>query len=475
MNYFPNLMIISAIFSFWIIPKITSLEHQVSFTSNTKPYQIIWNSPIKRCGIKFGVDINITKYGIYQNTYTESGEYGDDWVGDKVALLANFNNFGNWPYLEPFRNGRPINHTGWPDQNALKNETVKLHNGGVPQEGNLTDHLRTLKMSVDRILPENFTGLGVFDMEYWRPIYKTLFSFKAYKEHSMNNTRSKHPGYREEALQSLAKVEFEIAAKEFMDQSVKFVQSLRPNAIFGYYGYPFCFKDSDAYECSDSTYEWNEQMQWLANSSSALFPSGYFYKQSSDSYKETKTHALLMATKKWRSRTNDVHKPIYLYTKIGIDYPAPFYTWLDLVNSIGKSADLGIDGALMWGNHYLESSEENCIQTKSYIDEIFGPFVKEVLSFTESCSRTLCNSHGRCALKDATRPSKSLRLISKKIRVLKTYYKSGLRNMREEQILFTNPGSYLTQLYTIDHNINHVKKNYRCECFRGYKGYYCQH
>lgn len=66
------------------------------------------------------------------------------------------------------------------------------------------------------------------------------------------------------------------------------------------------------------------------------------------------------------------------------------------MNSIGLSADQGIDGVILWGN---SNFRKNCTAVKNYLDGTLGPYVQRVLNFTQQCSRDVCNSHGRCEKK----------------------------------------------------------------------------
>ena len=51
---------------------------------------------------------------------------------------------------------------------------------------------------------------------------------------------------------------------------------------------------------------------------------------------------------------------------------------LDLVNSIGQTADFGFEGNVVWGDHLHQNSYNRCVETKTYIDGTFGPYVQEV-------------------------------------------------------------------------------------------------
>ena len=51
----------------------------------------------------------------------------------------------------------------------------------------------------------------------------------------------------------------------------------------------------------------------------------------------------------------------------------------DLSNTIGQAWHLGLDGVIIWDDHNLSDTTRMCLQTKNYVDETLGPFVKELL------------------------------------------------------------------------------------------------
>uniref|UniRef100_A0A182HNI5 Hyaluronidase n=1 Tax=Anopheles arabiensis TaxID=7173 RepID=A0A182HNI5_ANOAR len=74
-------------------------------------------------------------------------------------------------------------------------KTLYKRNGGVPQEGNLTEHLEIFERHLDELIPDrNFSGIGIIDFESWRPIYRQNFgSLQPYKDLSVKIERERHP------------------------------------------------------------------------------------------------------------------------------------------------------------------------------------------------------------------------------------------------------------------------------------------
>lgn len=96
---------------------------------------------------------------------------------------------------------------------------------------------------------------------------------------SMDLVRQKHPSWSESLIEEIARLEYEAAAQQVMEGTVLLVQKLRPKSSWGFYGFPNCYnhKDTLPYNCSKLTLQRNDQISWMFESSSALFPSIYLH------------------------------------------------------------------------------------------------------------------------------------------------------------------------------------------------------
>lgn len=98
-------------------------------------FRVYWNVPTFQCH-KHGYDFaEVAEWGIRQNT-------GDVFRGDQISLLYDP---GQFPALLQ-GGGSRADHV--------------VRNGGVPHEGNLTEHLRTFAGDlVDKLMPDpRFSG-----------------------------------------------------------------------------------------------------------------------------------------------------------------------------------------------------------------------------------------------------------------------------------------------------------------------------
>lgn len=156
-------------------------------------------------------------------------------------------------------------------------------NGGVPQNASLDEHLRVASEDIRTFIPDrDFQGLAVVDWESWRPVWERNWDSKqVYWEASRALVRSKHPDWSPAQVNAAAQLEFEEAGRKFMEETLKLGREERPNGLWGYYGFPNCYNyysDKSANytgECPAVETKRNDQLLWLWNVSSALYPDVY--------------------------------------------------------------------------------------------------------------------------------------------------------------------------------------------------------
>lgn len=92
----------------------------------------------------------------------------------------------------------------------------------------------------------------------------------------MNLVQKRHPSWSKQQIETEARKEFETAAMKFMQGTILTARRMRPKALWGYYGFPRCFnKQLPSYECRQKTKEQNDQLSWMFNSSTIIYPSIY--------------------------------------------------------------------------------------------------------------------------------------------------------------------------------------------------------
>lgn len=93
-------------------------------------FTLVWNVPSQPCSQKFGIDLNIGKYGIQFNK-------DQNFMGEVVSLFYNLGTFPRFAPSSP--NPVPVN-------------------GGIPQLGNLSLHLRKVHDDITKLTQKNFSG-----------------------------------------------------------------------------------------------------------------------------------------------------------------------------------------------------------------------------------------------------------------------------------------------------------------------------
>lgn len=73
-----------------------------------------------------------------------------------------------------------------------RNGQVINQNGGLPFNGNITEHLIQLQSDIDRSIPnKTFDGVAVLDFEAWRPTFRQNFGeHRIYQKASDMDERS---------------------------------------------------------------------------------------------------------------------------------------------------------------------------------------------------------------------------------------------------------------------------------------------
>lgn len=222
--------------------------------TKSKPFKVYWNIPTYLCK-NYAVDFTdvTSNYGIIQNKK-------DAFRGEQIAILYEP---GHFPAL--------VNKSG----------KLEVHYGGVPQKGNVEDHLKAFEEVLNKQVQKGFAGIGVIDFEMWRPIYRHNFGLlKVYKNFSEEIVKEEHANYSSKELEKEAAKQYEPAAKEFMSRTLALAKQLRPGASWGYYAFPYCFNINGAKDgkedCAKQIQDENDQLQsWLFNEVKIIFPAVY--------------------------------------------------------------------------------------------------------------------------------------------------------------------------------------------------------
>ncbi|TFJ95495.1 Hyaluronidase PH-20 [Platysternon megacephalum] len=220
------------------------------------PFLSIWNAPTELCTEKTRVQLDMRLFHLAGSTLKTSTE--------QSITIFYANRLGNYPYI---------------DEN-----TGETFNGGIPQLCSMEHHLKKANDNINFYMPsDEQVGLAVIDWENWRPLWIRNWGSKdIYRQVSVEFVQQKDLSLSETQARTLAKMEFEAAAKSLMLQSLKLGISMKPNHLWGYYLYPDCYnydynQNPHNYtgSCLDIEIARNNELNWLWEESTALYPSVY--------------------------------------------------------------------------------------------------------------------------------------------------------------------------------------------------------
>ncbi|XP_041966696.1 hyaluronidase PH-20-like [Alosa sapidissima] len=353
----------------------TSLPQTAAPIVDGKPFMVIWNGPLKHC-TQQEVPLDMTAF---QAVTTPA------LVADQFLSLFYSNHMGIYPYTD-YKTGTEFN-------------------GGIPQKANLGASLAKSRAEVSEYIPELSPGLGVIDWEAWRPIFERNWGSKMiYQKLSVAYAQQQDPSLTSEQAELEAREQFQSAARNFMEGTLKVAVSDRPEYLWGFYLFPNCYNygtDEPGYtgKCPEVAQQRNNELLWLWEASTALFPSAYL----STSLKGNYNAALFVrnvvqeAMRVSALPEGPYTAPVYLYSRpLFRDQNKIYLTEIDLVRSIGESAALGAAGTVMWGASSDYDSQASCDNLSDYLLSTLNPYIANVTAATQICSNFLCQGNGRC-------------------------------------------------------------------------------
>ncbi|XP_034950570.1 uncharacterized protein [Chelonus insularis] len=334
----------------------TPLTSPPSPKNTMKELKVYWNVPTFVChrhGIKFE---DISQFGIIQNV-------NDSWRGLDVAILYDP---GLFPALIKLSNGSTI-----------------IRNGGVPQKGNLQEHLKAFKKEIDLQIDQNFSGVGIIDFEHWRPIFRLNWaSLDPYRKYSYEIETEEHPELTPEEIKKLAAENFEKHARAFMEETIKMAKALRPKASWTYYGFPWCNNLTRKYkgtQCHPMLLENNDDIQWLWDQEHVLAPSIYIPINLNREQRIGLINGRLTEAHRIARKTNSQPKILpYFWFKYR-DRHDVFLSKDDLVRAFKAMLAQNIDGFILWGSSNDLNTKTKCQQVHDYINRVLGPLVKDII------------------------------------------------------------------------------------------------
>ncbi|XP_061113365.1 hyaluronidase-1 [Conger conger] len=406
------------------------------------PFITVWNAPTEPCFSKYKVELDLTVFDIVINQ-------DQSFMGNNITIFYE-SKLGHYPYY------------------TVRREAV---NGGVPQNSSLQQHLNATQANIVAAIPSaDFQGLVVVDWESWRPLWARNWDTKrVYWEGSQALVRAKHPDWTPAQVENEAQKEFQRAGRAFMEGTLGLGRNVRPGGLWGFYGFPGCYnyqyKNATANytgACPELEMKRNDELTWLWNASSALYPDIYLelsLRGRGDVIRRYAQHRILEAMRV-AGQVKPNALPVLPYARIAYTYSLEFLSEEDLVHTLGESIALGAAGVVLWGDATFSKSKGACLALKDYMDGTLGRYVVNVTTAAAICSDVLCSGQGRCRRTD---PSSAAFLHL---------------DPRDWRVLFT-PGPrgaprYSTRGQLSKRAVRYMLSSFECQCYPGWAGEHCE-
>ncbi|XP_030062864.1 hyaluronidase-4-like [Microcaecilia unicolor] len=403
-----------------------------------QPFVVVWNAPTARCESAYKVPLNLNAFSIIHNIK-------ENFTGDNIIIFYH-KQLGYYPF---YHDEEPVN-------------------GGCPQNNSLQSHLEKVVVDLKKYMPQSFSGLAVIDWEEWRPLWIRNWGKKdIYRRMSEKLVRKVHPCRSTNYVKQKAQLEYETAGQDIMSRTLELARIKHPDGKWGYYLFPECYNydyknnfENFTGACPSIEIKRNNQLKWLWEESTALYPSIYIEEvlKSSNQANKFVKGKMVEAMRVAQLASTVYFLPVYAYTR-------PFYTYtlkplslVDLIITIGQTAALGVQGIVIWGSAEYSRNKTNCQFVQNYLKTTLGPYIINVTTAAKLCSEFMCNSNGRCLRKNFQSDT-YLHLNSDSFRI---------------EVLESINGTYVSVTGSMGLNEKEkMKRDFMCHCYHGYAGAQC--
>ncbi|CAO2599884.1 Hyaluronidase PH-20 [Lemmus lemmus] len=341
-----------------------------------------WNVPIEAC-------IGSDNHSLDMSFFSLIGSTKKTATGQAVTIFY-FDGLGKYPHIDKNR---------------------KEVFGGVPQAGNLREHLYKAKNDIEYYIPADKLGMAVIDWEEWRPTWERNWATKyIYQTKSFQLIQTQNPNMNFVEAITKAKEQFELAGRKYMEETLKLGKKLRPQHFWGFLHFPECYNYRNylnrgySGKCRSTEKERNNNLGWMWNESTALYPATYLKSdlKSSPNAKLFSRNRILEGIRLSKVPKENDPLPVFLYTGIKFsDQIGKFLSLNDLVTTIGEAVALGTSGVVIWDSiPIVQHKQTGCPALHKYANSILYPYIINVTLAAKMCSQTLCNHQGICTRKD---------------------------------------------------------------------------
>lgn len=280
------------------------------------------------------------------------------------------------------------------------------------RDGYMDAHLAQLEIDIERQIPDpEFSGLAIIDYEDFRAIWDRTPNVPSDEGPDAHDTdfqddwrdyiRSVNPefdGMSGEQQEQHLRETYEAAVRDFFLATLNKGREMRPNAKWGFYGYPLRFykwkreAPTSVISYDDGSHagsRFNDRLQWMWDAVDVITPSVYpaMAVANPDEYICQRQYT---AQEEWEYLKNMLReservgkgKPVLPFITSRYYLPKDCLQWEDLrevqlENQIFGPAHLGADGAILWGDLNCES---DMIECQAMLDTRIMPLMTQAVT-----------------------------------------------------------------------------------------------
>ncbi|XP_050356474.1 uncharacterized protein LOC126777503 isoform X2 [Nymphalis io] len=221
-------------------------------------------------------------------------------------------------------------------------------------------------------------GIGIIDFESWRPIFRQNFgTLVPYKDVSYEIEKKLHWWWPKSWINAEAKQRFEASARTFMQTTLSIAKQMRPKALWGYYGFPYCFNMAGQNlkeDCASNVLAENDITYWMWSESTALYPSVY----SSRNLSSDQLGSLVRGRVREANRVRRYETPVLPY--YWFRYREGGYMTEEDLNVVLKSFyKSNASGFVIWGSSKDVNTVSKCKNLYSYVENVLGPTIAKYI------------------------------------------------------------------------------------------------
>uniref|UniRef100_A0A8C0W8U8 Hyaluronidase n=1 Tax=Castor canadensis TaxID=51338 RepID=A0A8C0W8U8_CASCN len=380
-SFIPCKVVYQTVFILLLIPCCLTEDVRAPPILPNVTFLLAWNAPTELCKEKLKKPLDMSLFSLI-------GSPRKSETGKNVTIFYT-DRLGYYPYM---------------------NGSEKVVHGGLPQVMSLEDHLTKAEQDILHYMPTDKLGLAIIDWEEWRPTWIRNWNGKhIYKSKSIELVQQKNANLNVEEATKQAETEFAVAARNFMEKTLKLGIRLRPMHLWGFYLFPDCYNHeyykNASYNggCPSIEIQRNNDLDWLWKESLALYPSIYlkYILKSSHQAALFVRNRIQEAIRVSKVRDAKNPLPVFAYIRlVYTDQTMEFINAEDLVHKVGETVALGASGIVVWGTLALSQSEQSCQRLNGFLETTLNPYLINVTLAARLCSYALCQNQGVCKRKN---------------------------------------------------------------------------